>query len=193
MLAKFCSSCGESVVQESKYCIKCGASYSESLPDENKLLLRAKDRRFEYGSISFSESSEDVYVGTDSEELRRAMTPFDSTRIPSDGDMVPGNCIWAALKYPGPLPQSVLNSNFQQNIIGASWLIARPKSEINTVLGIPTIDSRARFGDPGDGGMYLSIYTEDFGFMKRQTRVAGVWFDAYHVGVAIEENVNKYL
>lgn len=192
-MAKYCSSCGAETAADKVHCIPCGAAYAEALPEENMLLLRAKDRRFEYGSISFSESSEDIYVRPDSEELRKAMTPFDSRRIPSEGDMVPGNCIWAALKYPGPLPQSVLNSDFQQNIIGATWLIARPKSEINSVLGIPTIESRARFGDPADGGMYLSIYTEDFGFMKRQTRVAGVWFDAHHVGVAIEENVNKYL
>ena len=109
-MAKYCSSCGAETAADKVHCITCGAAYAEALPEENMLLLRAKDRRFEYGSISFSESSEDIYVRPDSEELRKAMTPFDSRRIPSEGDMVPGNCIWAALKYPDLLNAAELTN-----------------------------------------------------------------------------------
>jgi hypothetical protein len=166
----------------------------EALPGGNQVVLEGRERRFPYGTLPITplgEARKTVFLDASDPEVARANSPFSSAQIPQVGDLVPGNCVWVSFEYPGPLPAHVLGGNFESNING-DWIEARPRSEVEKVLGKPFVKVRAT-QDLEGLNIFLSLYKEEFGLFKQKVRVAGVWFDEYDVAFMIEEHVNAYL
>ena len=193
-MSDFCSECGKELSSDSNYCKSCGTKKGGAVAGPSQITLRSFERRFLYGSApKFSEASEDVVVEADSAEALRANTPFDCSRIPDDEDLVPGNCVWSSIKYPGPLPEVVLGRSFQENLLDDFWVTARPEEEIRVVLGDPIVERKAPWGSNPDEGYSLLMFTKDKGLFSRDVEVGGVWFDCYGVALSVETNISKYM
>ncbi len=193
-MSQYCSSCGEVFSSDLNYCKFCGAHRESDLPGENQIKLEGWQRRFEYGSAQkWSEACASVIVNSDSEEALRANSSFDCSRIPSDGDLVPGDCIWSSIKYPGPLPSNVLGRSFDENLLDDAWVTARPESEIIQVFGEPIVSRKRPWGSVPGEGFSILLFSKSFGFLNRNVKVGGVWFDCYGVALSVETNVSKYM
>jgi len=190
-MASFCSSCGTETVQNQFHCSTCGAQIIEAMPASDQVVLEGRERRFLYDSTPLLEARKTVYLDPNDPEVARANSPFDPSKIPQEGDLVPGNCVWVSFAYPGPIPAHVRGGTFESNITG-DWLIGRPKTEVNQILGAPFVQVR-EIQDLGGFTIFLSLYKEEFGLFKQKVRVAGVWFDEYDVAFRIEDHVNAYL
>lgn len=194
-MSNLCSSCSSIMDANAKFCAHCGkANQAENLSAE-AIFLEGHARRFKYGSAeSLLSAGESIWVDSSSEEFKNANSPFSPTKIPQEGDLVPGDCVWSSFKYPGPISPEILGRSFEENVTDDLWMTGRPLEEINLVLGppiVPPTDSHG-MGLRG-GGLFLLLYRHSFGFMKRQVKVAGVWFDNYRVALQAEENVAKYM
>jgi hypothetical protein len=188
-MASFCSSCGTEIVHNQVHCSSCGARVVEALPGSEQVLLHGRERRFLYWSVPLFEAGKSVYVDPTDPEISRANTPFNPAKIPEIGDMVPGNCVWVDVNYPGPIPPEIFGGTFESNITG-DWMVGRPRSEVRQILGDPQIKV---IGLVEDINLTLSLYTESYGFMNKKVRLAGIWFDEYDIAWMVEPNINRYM
>lgn len=140
----FCSQCGEKLKTVGKFCSECGAPVNGNAVTDDYLVFQLSDLRVPYGTATqdtlppSEQDSDMVRIPKDSELALTSKTPFDSSSVPQDGDMVPLNCAWAFIKHPGPISENVLYvSSIDKKFVEMGALAGRTFSEIEAVVGAP--------------------------------------------------------
>lgn len=143
----FCSNCGTKIEKAVKFCSNCGsavAGTSDLKSKTNKTVsLLPAQRRIAYASFDLESvdpatiSDDAVQFDANSEEAKNANAPFNSKKIPKEGDLVPLNCVWAFVKHPGKFPSDPGWGAIDKKFIAMGTLRGRTFDEIVAVVGAP--------------------------------------------------------
>ena len=117
---KPCIACAEEIKVEARLCKHCQTAQDDprwekpEALDENFVVLSPSERRVPQDSMTAEQYDlmESVTVEVGSDEHQNSLVPFDMSKPPGKGDLVPGDCVWAIYPYPGPLPQSLLQGSW---------------------------------------------------------------------------------
>lgn len=114
---KMCVACAEEILAEAKLCKHCKTRQDDPAwveQDQSKVVLAPHERRVPMGSMSVEEwvREERIRVDKDSDEYQNSLVSFDASKPPSEGDLVPADCVWAVFPWPGPLPGHLLPGDF---------------------------------------------------------------------------------
>lgn len=141
----FCSKCGGSVEDTAAFCSACGNQLTAE-PVKSKsgktVSLMGFQMRVPYGSVKPEDvlqmGDEPFEFPASSEEAKRANTPFDASKTPEEGDLVPLDCAWAFFKHPGEFPKNPNNfGSIDKKFVAMGTLPGRTFSEIVSVVGNP--------------------------------------------------------
>lgn len=78
-----------------------------------------------------------ITVFANSVEGLRANQPFNSARVPTDGDLVPADCIWAFFAPPGRMAGDPSSGPLKKRLQAIGTLTGRRYIEIAKYLGPP--------------------------------------------------------
>jgi hypothetical protein len=129
-----CGACDANLSIQMAFCPNCGAKQIE----KEIVALFLYEVRVEYGSRNLEELPSDFfYVPVDSEIARTANLPFDASRIPAEGSLVPADCIWAITKHPGPFRPDMWNKNLETKVSSIAEFTGRTLGELVSFFGKP--------------------------------------------------------
>jgi hypothetical protein len=143
------------------------------------IFVKNSDRRIPVGSASLQENDTimeagGVWVSPKSEEAKNAGALFDPKVIPTEGSLVPADCIWSVHAYPGP--PNVRSQNPKKAMVEMGQLVGRPFDEIVEHVGAP--NSR----QAGEEGIFACVWME-VGFLSAWTIT--LVFDSYGVCASV--------
>lgn len=140
----FCSQCGNKVGVEARFCSSCGSAVDASAAKRETLSFALSELRVPYGTGNLEmlppdqRSADVVSIPADSDLVKTARTTFDKSRIPSDGDLVPMDCVWAFVKHPGEFPNGIVPyMSIDKKFVSMGTLRGRTFREIEEAAGPP--------------------------------------------------------
>lgn len=145
---KACVACAEPILLNAKLCKHCKVVQNDERflqESRNKILIPFKHRRVLYASVDSNflkdEDMQDIWVEPDSEEAKVASSqPFSGDLPPTDGDLVPRDCVWAYARHPGyGWPGLIESSNVKTFFSSAGSLKGRRLLEIQDYVGSPNV------------------------------------------------------
>ena len=187
---KPCIACAEPILMSAKLCKHCKVAQNDQRFAEdtsNKVLIPFKHRRVLYASVDSKsikeEDMQDVWVDPDSEESKLASArPFSGELPPSDGDLVPRDCVWAYARHPGyGWPGLIESSNVKTFFTTAGALTGRRLLEIQDYVGPPNVSMADSFGWP-------TLSWSQNGFFS--TYQVTLKFDPYYVCVGLLDELS---
>jgi hypothetical protein len=181
-MEKFCTNCGSGRAGEAKFCGSCGLPFEGSnatAENAGKVFVKNSDRRIPVGSASLQENDTimevgGVWVSPKSDEAKNAGAVFDPKVIPTEGSLVPADCIWSVHAYPGT--PNVRSQNPKKAMVEMGQLVGRPFDEIVEHVGAP--NSR----QAGEEGIFACVWME-VGFLSAWTIT--LVFDSYGVCASV--------
>ena len=196
---RFCQECGHEVAVAARFCVDCGCRLDPS-PEvasdthAGEVRLTAHDRRVHPGALAGARPAvagaptwlaevpdQVVWVCADSPELERAGRPFNPLNPPRPEDWVPGDCVWAFFKHPGP-HRAVQTGYLEIRFRKMKVLIGRTRTEVALVAGSPKSSTDVA------GGGHVDVWNRR-GFLSSYAIALG--FDQYGVcsGIVEEKRV----
>lgn len=153
-----CSSCA------AKGCLHCQHNGYVSIPQEvrfrvpagihygTKIRLAGQGSRLDDGSVGdlyidvvppvtpIQQPANDHFVNYAARVPSADAPTFDASRIPAPGDLVPRDCVWSRIPYPGPLPKAARKWLSVSRVMNIDP-VARPLNQLISVLGQPSARS----------------------------------------------------
>ena len=173
-----CPKCGSFSKPESKFCPKCG----ESLKQTELVQVALKDARVIYASRTLDELPDDFFLtSVDSDLYRSKGLPFDSSRIPSQGDLVPADCIWACFAHPGYLRPAKRGQKLLDKYKQIAAYTGRTLTELCGYFGEPEVKM-------SNDKITTVVWSEVT--LSRITQIQ-FYFDKYEVCIEVGE-INEY-
>jgi hypothetical protein len=183
----FCGKCGTKADEGNSFCSQCGSKLAATkgkTQAKNTVLIPYSQMRVPYGTMTIEKIQEmgdgPYEVPKDSPEALAAKTPFDAAVIPSDGDLVPIDCVWAFFRHPGKFPGDPSFGSIDERFVAMGNLQGRLHKEIARHVDAPITDLAI-----GDERTCVWGKTGFFSIWQ-----IGVKFDKYGVCIGIFSQTN---
>lgn len=176
----FCTQCGSRLSVGVRFCSECGTAVDNDA-DSQKTVTEA-DRWLAVGTSMDILSDDERVARIDAALARFPVVDFDSSIIPSTGDLVPADSVWAMVPHPGPIPErAYAERKLSRKFVALGNLRGRTFDEISSVVGPPSMSQNA------PGGFSVSLWQQPGLFSQWQMTLK---FDPYRICMGVSNEMS---